>query len=70
LNLAQFDPNETTGKDGLFFDDCICRGADGVVALYYTGELQVLLNPFTSRSIEPLLPLFPLTLSPFLAGAT
>lgn len=66
LDLAQFDSNETINRiEGLFFNESICAGVDGVLALYYTGELQALLNPFTSRNIEPLRPLFPMTLSPF-----
>jgi hypothetical protein len=70
LNCAQFEPNETTtSPEGLFFDESICTGTDGVVALYYTDELQVLLNPFTSRNIEPLRSLFPVNLFPFRAGA-
>ena len=71
LDLAQFDANETGGNwDVVFFDPAVSAAADGVLALYYTDKLQFIPNPFSSRNIEPLLPLFPKTLQPFRAGPT
>ncbi len=64
LQLAQFNPAKTADYVGLFFEDAVRTDVDAVVALYYTGELQLVPNPFTERPIEQLCSLFPVTLDP------
>jgi hypothetical protein len=67
LRLMEFDretPNGA-GAAGLFFDKAIHEHVDGVLALYYTGDLQFVANPFSVRNIDPVCGLFPRRLDPF-----
>ena len=61
LQLAQFDPTKAAESGGLFFEDAVRTEVDAVVALYYTGELQLVPNPFTERPIELFCASFPVT---------
>jgi hypothetical protein len=66
LSRMKFDPDEPANdREGLIFDEAVREHVDGIVALYYTGALQFVPNPFTTRSVEPLWRLFPETLEPF-----
>jgi hypothetical protein len=66
LEMMQYQAVETIhGQTGLLFESDICEYVDGVVAIYYTGQLQFLPNPFSKRDISVLYELFPRTLAPF-----
>lgn len=67
LHLAQFDSNENRTwqlAEGLFLDPAYDRVA-GVIAIYYTGELQFIANPFCRDDPEPLRRGFPAQVRPF-----
>lgn len=67
LDLATFDPDENEHhkhEPGLYFDPA-CEHVSGVVALYYTGAMQFVANPFAVMDIARLLAAFPSTLAPF-----
>jgi hypothetical protein len=67
LSLMKFDRERPSrlGEEGLFFDKAVYEHIDGVLALYYTDQLQFIANPFTARNVDPVCALFPLTLDPF-----
>ena len=65
LNLAQLDPGQSTPTQALFFEPTISERVDGILALYYTDELQFIPNPFSKQDIEPLCAAFPRQLKPF-----
>lgn len=65
LNLAQLDPGQSTPTQALFFEPTISERVDGILALYYTDELQLIPNPFSKQDIEPLCAAFPRQLKPF-----
>lgn len=71
LDLARLDRDETNlhgFPEGLYFD-AACADVCGVLALYYTEQVQYLPNPFSLRNIDPLCRLFPQILTPFAAVA-
>jgi hypothetical protein len=61
-----FDPErQTIGLEGVVFDELVRDHVDGVVALYHSGWLQFIPNPFSPRNIDHLCAAFPRTLLPF-----
>ncbi len=65
LSLAQYDDEKPNQKPGGLFFDSRCDHIAGVLALYYTSDLQFVPNPFSMASLERLHHLFPLSLKPF-----
>ena len=69
LEMASFDRTECGigGSEGLYFDP-MSEHVGGVLAIYYTEQLQFVPNPFTSSDTERLCRRFPPQLSPFPVG--
>jgi hypothetical protein len=58
----------TDEESGLFFE-ADTAAVSGVLALYYTEQMQFVPNPFSSNEIRQLCKLFPSHLLPFIPGA-
>ena len=69
LAMAKYDPGQRhDARPAVFFEKSVYEDVIGVIALYYTGDLQFVPNPFSARRIDDARQFFPPQLAPFHPG--